>query len=240
VLHYHDRRSKDIGDNKDQRFSSPHATSFHPRQVISPISIHDTEDYLIQDKSVIIPFSQESIDTRIADLQSIARTNIPDVSSIPKLLKSHNVPYKKDENTSTWYLRFNNFCAMIGIYLTPTKSMLKDSVMGKEWDNKGIPRVFYFRHSKMEKVLSHILFSPDFFPKDLQDDLQFNPNPYNFLRLFMALKSHAVPELSDQVIKQPSMMKSSHTLSQYALLWVNYFLDEMNINGVKYSKYRQY
>jgi hypothetical protein len=194
----------------------------------------------VQDEQFIVPFSQESVKSRVADLQSIAMTNIPDVSSIPKLLKSHNVAFKKDENASTWYQRFHNFCAMIGVYLTPPKVMEKTSVMGKEWDNQALPKVFYSRFSKMTKVLSHILFSPEFFPKDFQDDLQLNPNPYNFLRLFMALNSHAVPDLSDRVIKRPGAMKTSHSLSQYALLWVNYFTDEANVNGIRYSKFRQY
>jgi hypothetical protein len=88
--------------------------------------------------------------------------------------------------------------------------MEKNSIMmGREWDNDGLPKVFYSRCAKMKKVLSHILFSPDFFPKEFQDDLQLNPDPYNFLRLFMALNSHAVPDLSDRVIKRPGVMKSS-------------------------------
>jgi hypothetical protein len=118
--------------------------------------------------------------------------------------------------------------------------MEKTSVMGKEWDNNALPNVFYSRLPKMKKILSHILLSPDFFPKDFQDDLQLNPDPYNFLRLFMALNSHAVPDLSDRVIKRPGVMKSSQSLSQYALLWVNYFTDEANVNGIQYSKFRQY
>jgi hypothetical protein len=211
-----------------------------PKQTSSPISIHDADDYLVQDPSFIIPFSQESANARIADLQTIAMTNIPDVSSIPKLLKSHNVAFKKDENAMTWYQRFHNFCAMIGVYLTPPKAMEKNSIMGKEWDNKALPLVFYSRFEKMKKILSHILFSPDFFPKEMQDDLQLNPHPYNFLRLFMALHSHSVPDLSDRVIKRPGAMKQNQSLSQYALLWVNYFVDEENVNGVRYSKFRQY
>jgi hypothetical protein len=211
-----------------------------PTLATSPISIHDEDDYRVFDVSNIVPFAQESVTSRVADLQSIAMTNIPDVSSIPKLLKSHNVSFKKDENASTWYLRFYNFCAMIGIYLTPPKAMEKNSIMGREWDSGTLPKVFYSRFEKMKKVLTHILFAPDFFPKDLQDDLQLNPHPYNFLRLFMALNSHAVPDLSDRVIKRPGVMKASQSLSQYALLRVNYFLDEANVNGVRYSKFRQY
>jgi hypothetical protein len=206
----------------------------------SPVSVYDEGDYLVKDPRHIYSFGQQSTSSRISDLQAAANVTIPDVAVLPKLLKSHNVSYKDGDNASTWYLRFNNFCLMIGIYLTPPSAMEKNSEMGKEWDSQSLPYVFYSRFNKMERVLSHILFSPDFFPKSMSDDLQLNPNPYNFLCLFMTLKSHAVPELSDQVIKRPSMMKSSHTLSQYALLWVNYFLDEMNVNGVKYSKYRQY
>jgi hypothetical protein len=56
----------------------------------------------------------------------------------------------------------------------------------------------------------------------------------------MALHSHSVPELSDRVIKCPGLMKVSQSLSQYALAWVNYFTDELNVNGVAYSKFRQY
>ena len=35
-------------------------------------------------------------------------------------------------------------------------------------------------------------------------------------------------------------MKNSQTLSQYALLWVNYFNDKSNVNGIEYSKFHQY
>ena len=35
-------------------------------------------------------------------------------------------------------------------------------------------------------------------------------------------------------------MKNSQTLAQYALSWVHYFNDEANINGIMYSKFRQY
>jgi hypothetical protein len=163
----------------------------------SPISIHDGDDYRVLDPSSIVPFAQESVTGRVADLQSIEMTNIPDVSSIPKLLKSHNVSFKKDDNASTWYQRFHNFCAMNGIYLMPPKAMEKNSVMGREWDSGNLPKVFYLCFAKMKKVLTHILFAPDFFPKELQDDLQLNPHPYHFLRLFIASNSHAVPDLSD-------------------------------------------
>jgi hypothetical protein len=74
------------------------------------------------------------------------------------------------------------------------------------------------------------LFALDFFLKELQDDLQLNPYPYNFL-----------PDLSNHVVNPPSVMKASQSLSQYALLWVNYFMDKTNVNGVCwYSKFRQY
>jgi hypothetical protein len=112
--------------------------------------------------------------------------------------------------------------------------------MGKEWDAGCLPHVLFARMHKMEKNLAHIVTSPDFFPADIQDDLQLNPNPYNFLRLFMAVYSHSVPDLSDNVINRPGRMKNSQSLSQYALSWVNYFNDEMNVNGVRYTKYRQY
>jgi hypothetical protein len=206
----------------------------------SPIMVYDDDDYLVKDPTLIVAFAQESIQSRVADLQATAAITVPDVSAIPKLLKSHNVAYKDGDNATTWYQRFNNFCMMIGIYVPPPKSMEKNSEMGREWDSQALPHVFYHRFSHMEKVLMHILFSPDFFPKSLQDDLQLNPKPYNFLRLFMALHSHSVPELSDRVIKRPGPMKVSQSLSQYALTWVNYFTDESAVNGVVYSKFRQY
>jgi hypothetical protein len=56
----------------------------------------------------------------------------------------------------------------------------------------------------------------------------------------MALHSHSVPDLSDRVIKRPGPMKANQSLSQYALMWVNYFTDESAVNGVVYSKFRQY
>mmetsp|Transcript_3560 Transcript_3560/g.6720 ORF Transcript_3560/g.6720 Transcript_3560/m.6720 type:complete len:615 (-) Transcript_3560:1923-3767(-) len=174
------------------------------------------------------------------DLQTAAAVPIPDVSNLPKLLKAHNVGFKEGDNASTWYLRFNNFCLMLGIYLPPPSAMEKNSEMGKEWDDKAVPFVFYSRFSRMERVLSHILLSPDFFPKSMMDELLLNPKPYNFIRLFMALHSNSVPDLSDRVIKRPGHMKPTQSLSQYALSWVNYFHDEANVNGIVYSRYRQY
>lgn len=56
----------------------------------------------------------------------------------------------------------------------------------------------------------------------------------------MALHSNSVPDLSDRIIKRPGQMKNTQTLSQYALAWVNYFNDEVNVNGIDYSKFRQY
>lgn len=35
-------------------------------------------------------------------------------------------------------------------------------------------------------------------------------------------------------------MKVSHLLALYASAWVKYFINEANINGVPYSKYRKY
>jgi hypothetical protein len=96
--------------------------------------------------------------------------------------------------------------------------MQKDSEMGKEWDSNSLPFIFYSRLAKMEKVLSHILLAPDFFPKSFHDELQLNPRPYNFLRLFMALRSSSVPELGDRIIKRPGPMKNSQTLAQYAFV----------------------
>ena len=209
-------------------------------KVQSPTSIYDDEDYLVQDPDHVFPFGQQSVTSRINDLQTAALVTIPDVSTLPKLLKAHNVAYKDGDNAASWYLRFNNFCLMLGIYLPPPNAMEKNSEMGKEWDSKALPHVFYSRFNKMERVLSHILFSPEFFPKAMSDDLHLNPKPYNFLRLFMALHSNSVPDLSDRVIKRPGPMKNSQSLSQYALSWVNYFTDECNVNGISYSKFRQY
>lgn len=206
----------------------------------SPISIYDDADYLVKNPMDVCPFGQQSTDQRINDLQTAATTSIPEVTTLPKLLKSHNVGYKEGDNAATWYSRLNDFCLMIGIYLPPPNAMKKDSEMGREWDSNTLPFVFYSRIAKMEKVLTHILHAPDFFPKSLSDKLQLNPKPYNFLRLFMALRSSSVPDLSDRIIKHPGPMKNTQTLAQYALAWVNYFTDEHNVNGIRYSKFRQY
>jgi hypothetical protein len=64
---------------------------------------------------------------------------------------------------------------MLGIYLPPPNAMEKNSEMGKEWDSQALPFVFYSRLNKMERLLSHILLSPDFFPKTMSDELQLNP-----------------------------------------------------------------
>lgn len=166
----------------------------------SPISIYNDDDYLVQDNDLVIPFSQESKAARVIELQNLAMTYIPDVSSIIKLLKSHNVAFKSGDNASTWYVKFHNFTNIVGVYLVPPKAMEKNNIMGKEWNSRILPTVLYDRQAKMTKVLSHIITSPDFFPIDMQDELQLNPDPYNFLRLFMANHSHSVPELSDRVI----------------------------------------
>jgi hypothetical protein len=226
--------------NGRQRVSTPVNNARSASRNSSPVSLYDDEDYLVRDPDKIIPFGQQTVQDRITELQTAAAANIPDVSTLPKLLKSHNVGYKTGDNAATWYLRFNDFCLMLGIYLPPPNSMKKDSEMGNEWDSQGLPYVFYARFGKMEKVLSHILFTPDFFPKSMSDELQLNPRPYNFLRLFMALHSHAVPDLSDRVVKRPGPMKNSQSLSQYALSWVHYFDDEANVNGIEYSKFRKY
>jgi hypothetical protein len=160
---------------------------------------------------------------------------------LPKLLKFHNIGYKEKNNAATWYNRFNRFCLMIGIYLPPPNAMQKDSEMGSKWDSNALPFIFYSRLAKIDKVLSCILQSPDFFPKNMNDELQLNPKPYNFLRrLFMALRSNSVPELSDCIIKRPGPMKVSQSLAQYALSWVNDFADETNVNSIRYSRFRQY
>jgi hypothetical protein len=198
----------------------------------SLISVYDDGDYLVQDTDNICPFGQQSVQQRIADLQAAVIATIPDVTTLPKLLKSHNFGFKDRDNASTWYSRFNNFCLMIGIYLPPPNAMLKDSEMGKEWDSNALPCVFYSRlaYSSSPRLLS----------QEYSDELQLNPKPYNFLRLFMALRSNSVPDLSDRIVKRPGPMKTSQTLAQYALSWVNYFTDESNVNGIEYSKFRQY
>lgn len=202
--------------------------------------IYDDSDFLVKDAMSVCPFGQQSTIQRIDDLQTAAATTIPEVTTLPKLLKSHNVGYKDGDNAATWYNCCNDFCLMIGIYLPPPNAMKKNSEMGTEWDSNALPFVFYSRSAKMEKVLSHILHAPDFFPKCMTDELQLNPKPYNFLRLFMALRSSSVPDLSDRIIKRPGPMKNSQSLAQYALAWVNYFSDESNVNGICYSKFRQY
>jgi hypothetical protein len=151
---------------------------------------------MVKDVDAVCTFGQQSKMNRVSDLQMAAAITIPKISTIPKLLKSHNVSYKLGENAGTWYQRFNNFCLMIGIYLPPPNTMQKNSKMGKEWDSKALTFVFYSCFVKMERVLTHIISSPKFFPDSMQDELQLNPKPYNFLCLFMALHSNSVPHLS--------------------------------------------
>jgi hypothetical protein len=94
--------------------------------------------------------------------------------------------------------------------------MEKNSEMGREWDSNCLPFVIYSRFNKMEKVLSHILNTPEFFPKSMYDDPQLNPKPYNFLWLFMSLHSSSVPDLSDRVIKRPGpQVQLLHYTSQW-------------------------
>jgi hypothetical protein len=77
----------------------------------------------VKNVGMICTFGQQSKMNRVADLQTAAGVTIPDISTIPKLLKSHNVGYKVGDNAGTWYQRFNNFCLMIGIYLPPPNAM---------------------------------------------------------------------------------------------------------------------
>ena len=163
-------------------------------------------------------------------------TTIPDVSSIIKVLKSHNISFKSGDNASTWYLHLHNFCNIIGIYLTPLKAMEKNSEMGKEWDSLCLPNVLYEWLNKMEKILSHILTFLEFFPKDMNDELQLNPNLYNFLCLFMATHSHSVPELSNQVIQHPPSMNNKHKCNMHycgftisIMKWMSLAFDRQNI-----------
>jgi hypothetical protein len=149
--------------------------------------IYDDDDYLVKHRMLIVAFIQESIQSGV-DLQSIVAMSEPDASFIPKLLKSHDIiAYKDGDNATTWFQRFNNFCMMISIYIPPPKVMEKNSQMGREWDNQMLPNVFYHQYSHMllEKVLTHMLFLPDFFLKSLQDNLQLNPKLYSFIRLFI-------------------------------------------------------
>lgn len=107
---------------KNPTFRPSHNARVHstPKKS-SPISVYDDSDYLVQDTDSIYPFGQQSIQQRIADLQAAAVATIPDVTTLPKLLKSHNVGFKEGDNAATWYSRFNDFCLMIGIYLPPPK-----------------------------------------------------------------------------------------------------------------------
>lgn len=84
-----------------------------------------------------------------------------------------------------------------------TKNDGKNSVIDKDWEEESlVPRVFYSWFSKMMKIFTcMILFAPDFFPMELQDDLQLNQLPFYFLHLFMALHLHAVPDWSDHMIR---------------------------------------
>ena len=205
----------------------------------SPIQVYDDHDFLVTNLKSIIPFGNQSVHNRVIELQNAAMVKLPEVSSLPKMLKSHNVSFKENSNVSTWYYNFNKFCLTYGIYLSPPNAMDKLSEMGLEWDSGARPQVFYSRKDKMEKVLSQILLSHDFFPSVYHDELQLNPEPYNFIRMFMANHSNSVPNLSDGIIRHPGPMKNSQILVQYALCWVNYFNDEYNVNGIRYSKYRQ-
>jgi hypothetical protein len=54
---------------------------------------------------------QQTIQQRIADLQTAAATAIPEVTTLPKLLKSHNVCYKEGDNAKAWYNRVKDVCA---------------------------------------------------------------------------------------------------------------------------------
>jgi hypothetical protein len=130
----------------------------------SPISVYDDADFPVKDRDCIYPFGQQSTAQRIDNLQTAAATTIPEVTTLPKLLKSHNVGYKDGDNAATWYSRFNDFCLMIGIYLPPLNAMKKDSEMGTEWDSNALPFVSLFSPCQDGKSPSHILRAPDFFP----------------------------------------------------------------------------
>jgi hypothetical protein len=129
---------------------------------------------------------------------------------------------------------------MLGMYICPPNAMDKESEMGKEWDSKCLPLAFYDKFVQMERILGHILKSPGFIPDKYRDELLLNPRPYNFLRLFVALHACSASDLSRMVVHRPGPMKVSQSLASYAYSWVKYFTNEANINGIPYSKYRQY
>lgn len=60
------------------------------------------------------------------------------------------------------------------------------------------------------------------------------------MRLFIALHTCSASDLSNMVVHRPGPMKISQSLAGYAYQWVQYFINEANVNGVPYSKYRQY
>lgn len=106
---------------------------------------------LVKDTDMVFTFGQQSKMNRVAELQTAAAVTIPEISTIPKLLKSHDVGYKVSDNAGTWYQRSNNFCLMIGIYLPPPNAMQKDSEMGKEWDSKALPTSYPLQNSFLKQ-----------------------------------------------------------------------------------------
>lgn len=229
------------GPNSHSRsFTQGYERNGYGKIPMSPIRVYGDDECLIRDASKVIPFSQESKLVRVDQLQTSARLCLPNVTDIPKLLKSHNVALSDSEDVLSWYLRFNDFALMLGIYICPPNAMDKNSEMGKEWDSGSLPHAFYDKRVQSERILSHILRSPKFIPDKYKDELLLNPKPYNFLRLFIALHACSGSDLSSMVVHRPGPMKASQSLASYAYSWVKYFLNEANINGVPYSKYRQY
>jgi hypothetical protein len=139
-----------------------------------------------------------------------------------------------------WYNRFHDFTMMLGIYLCPPNAMDKTSEMGKEWTSDSLPLAFHDKHVQSERILGHILRSPKFIPTKYKDELMLNPNPYNFLRLFIALHACSASDLSTVIVRRPLPMKASQSLASYAYAWLQYFTNEANVSGMSYSKYKQY
>mmetsp|Transcript_13085 Transcript_13085/g.24590 ORF Transcript_13085/g.24590 Transcript_13085/m.24590 type:complete len:183 (+) Transcript_13085:184-732(+) len=59
--------------------------------ITSAVSVYEDEDYLVKDPPHILPIGQQTVQSPVMDLQTVAAVAIPDASHIPKLLKSHNV-----------------------------------------------------------------------------------------------------------------------------------------------------
>jgi hypothetical protein len=219
-----------------------HNGQFSPRinKNMTPIRVYDDGECKVTNMDRIVPFARESIAERVRNLETSASVSLPRATDVAKLLKSHNIALKDEEDIGAWYQRFGEFGSMLGLYICPPNAMDKDSEMGTEWDAGGLPLAFYDKRVQSERILSLILNSPKFIPDKYKDELLLNPNPYNFLRLFITLYTCSASSLSLKVVLQPGRMKASQSLASYAYEWVQYFNNEANVNGMPYSKYRQY